>query len=104
MDSKSLSPVERALVKATIAGRELVCGDHDPSRLAVSEDERFLVRAEVIRDLLLGRYIEDSHPQGLRLARARIVGALDIDRLAPIIGLGLSLCAVDRQMTMRGAC
>lgn len=92
MGVKSLSPVERALVEAVIAGRELVCGDLDPARLAVSDDERFLVRAEVIRDLLLGRYFEDSHPQGLRLARARIVGALDLDRLAPVVGLGLSLC------------
>jgi hypothetical protein len=103
MGIKSLSPVERALVEAVIAGRELVCGDLDPARLAVSHDERFLVRAEVIRDLLLGRYLEDSHPQGLRLARARIVGALDLDRLVPVVGLGLSLCAVDRPVTMRGA-
>lgn len=85
MDTKGLSPVERALVKAIIAGHELACGDLDPARLAVSEDERFLVRAEFIRDLLLGRYIEDSHPQRLRLARARIVGALDLDRLAPTL-------------------
>ena len=103
MDAKELSAVERALVKAVAAGHELACGDLDPSRLAVSEDERFLIRAEVIRDLLLGRYIERSHPQGLRLSHARIVGALDLDRLAPVVGLGLSLCAVDRPVTMRGA-
>jgi hypothetical protein len=103
METKDLSPVERALVEAIIAGHELTCGGLDPGRLAVSEDERYLVRAEVIRDLLLGRYIEHSHPQGLRLARARIVGALDLDRLAPIVGLGLWHCAVDQPVTMRGA-
>jgi len=103
MDTRDLSRVERALVEAIAAGHELACGDLDPARLAVSEDERYLVRAEVIRDLLLGRYIKHSHPQGLRLARARIVGALDLDRLAPIVGLGLSLCAVDKPVTMRGA-
>lgn len=103
MESMDLSPVERALVEAVIAGHELACGGLDPARLAVSEDQRYLVRAEVIRDLLLGRYLEQSHPQGLRLARARIVGALDLDRLAPIIGLGLSQCAVDQPVTMRGA-
>jgi len=103
MESKDLSPVERALVEAIIAGHELACGGLDPARLAVTEDHRYLVRAEVIRDLLLGRYLEQSHPQGLRLARARIIGALDLDRLAPIIGLGLSQCVVDQPVTMRGA-
>src|SRR5205814_4364834 len=43
------------------------------------------------------------HPQGLRLGRARIVGPLDLDRLAPVMGLGLSLCVVDRPVTMLGA-
>src|SRR5713101_2584640 len=57
MDTKDLSRVERALVEAIAAGHELACGDLDPARLAVSEDERYLVRAEVIRDLLLGRYL-----------------------------------------------
>ena len=103
METKDLSPVERALVEAVIAGHELTCGGLDPGRLAVSDDERYLVRAEVIRDLLLGRHIEHSHPQGLRLARARIVGALDPDQLAPVVGLGLSHCAVDQPVTMRGA-
>lgn len=103
METKNLSPVERALLQAVITGRELNCSDLDPASLAVSDDERHLVRAEVIRDILVGRYNGHSGLQGLRLGRARIVGALDLDRLAPVVGLGLSFCAVDQLVTMRGA-
>lgn len=103
MDKTSFSPIECDLVQAVIDGRELVCSNLDPASLAVSDDEQYIIRAEVIRDILLGRHVEDSGPRGLRLARARIVGRLDLDRLAPVMGLGLSFCVLDHPVTMLGA-
>lgn len=96
-------PIECDLVQAVIDGRELVCSDLDPASLAVSDDEQYIIRAEVIRDILLGRHVEDPGARGLRLARARIVGRLDLDRLSPIMGLALSFCVLDHPVTMQGA-
>lgn len=103
MDKTSFSPVECDLVQAVIDGRELVCSNLDPASLAVSDSEQYIIRAEVIRDILLGRHVEDPGARGLRVARARIVGQLDLDRLAPVMGLALSFCALDHPVTMQGA-
>ena len=99
----SFSAIERDLVQAVAAGRELTCGDLDPASLANSDDKRYVIRAEVIRDLLLGRHVEHLDPRGLRLAAARISGTLDLDRLASVVGIELSGCAFDEPVTMRGA-
>jgi hypothetical protein len=96
-------PIECDLVQAVIDGREPVCSDLDPASLAVSDDEQYIIRAEVIRDILLGRHVEDPGARGLRLARARIVGRLDLDRLSPVMGLALSFCVLDHPVTMQGA-
>lgn len=103
VDTDKLSPIERELVRAVIAGRELVCSDLDPASLAVSDDEGCQIRAEVIREILLGRHIQHLDPQGMRIAGARIIGTLDLDQLAPTVGFGFSQCAVDQPLTMRGA-
>jgi len=102
VDKTDLRPIEHDLIQAVITGRELVCSNLDPASLAVSDDEQYLIRAEVIRDILLGNHLEDSEPRGLRLARARITGRLDLDRLTPIMGLALSFCALNHPLSMRG--
>jgi hypothetical protein len=98
-----LKPLERQLAQAVVSGRELVCSDLDPATLAVTDDERYQIRAEVLRDILIGRHVDHPHPQALRLSHARIVGSLNLDQLAPIIGFELSLCVADEPLTMRGA-
>ena len=103
MDKTCLRPIECDLVQAVIDGSELVCSNLDPASLAASDGERDIIRAEVIRDILLGRHVEDAGPRGLRLARARIVGRLDLDRLAPVMGLALSSCVLDHPVTMQGS-
>jgi hypothetical protein len=85
-----------------MTGRELVCGELDPALLAVSGDQQRIIRAEVIRDILVGRHVKNPGPHGLRLTHARITGSLDLDRLTPIMGLALSFCVLDHPITMRG--
>lgn len=102
MDTSCLRAKERDLTKAVISGSELVCSNLDPTSLAVSDDEQYIIRAEVIRDILLGRHIKHSDPQGLRLTSARIIGKLDLDRLTPVMGLALSRCTLDQPITMQG--
>jgi len=64
-----LTKTERQLIDAAMAGEPVTCAD----------DGRH-VRAEVIRDLLVGRHGEPD-PRGLRLLDAEITGQLDVDGL-----------------------
>jgi hypothetical protein len=98
-----LSRIEKDLIRHVAAGDELTCSDLDAASLAASGDERHLIRAEVIRDVLLGRHVEIPDPRGLRLVAARITGALDLDRLVAITGLELRKCVVDQSVTMQAA-
>ncbi|MCP2196836.1 hypothetical protein LX90_000499 [Lentzea flava] len=74
----------------------------DVGRLAASTARSRLVRAELIRELLLGRR-GDLDPRGVRLARARIVGELDLDMVHAVAGLWLNGCAIDKQIRAKCA-
>jgi hypothetical protein len=103
MDTFRLNPIERDLVRAVAAGEEMHCSDCDPASLASSDYEGHVIQAKVIRDILLGHYVEHLDPRGLRLRGARIIGPLDLARLVPVTGLELSSCAVDELVSLRGA-
>lgn len=104
MDNTDLRPIECDLLQAVITGHELVCSNLDPASLAASDEENCIIRAEVLRDILLGHHhVGDSEPRALRLARARIMGRLNLDRLTTTMGLALSFCALDHPITIQGA-
>jgi hypothetical protein len=84
---------EEELVEAARQGKELVCSDLDVETLATSDDPAHIVRAELIRELLLGRH-GDLDPRGVRIRGARIVGELDLDHVSASVGLGLKKCAI----------
>src|SRR3979490_1360093 len=60
------------------------------------------VRAELVRELLLGRRGE-LDPRGIRFRGARIVGGLDPDYVRSATGLRLVRCAVNETITARDA-
>src|ERR1700716_2121400 len=91
-DSHELTALEQELVTATVAGQELVCSYLAPDQLAESDDPGHAVRAEVIRDLLLGRHGDRLDPRGLRVTGARITGQLDLTGLHSPIALALNRC------------
>lgn len=53
-----------------------------------------VVRAEVLRELLLGRH-GDLHPRGLRLEGVRIEGTLDLDSAKAVVGMLFTDCVFD---------
>lgn len=89
---RGLGPQERKLVIAARHGRRLRCTD-PRSRV---------VRAEVIRDLLRGRYgVLD--PRGVNLSGARIEGALDLEGVLSVAGLNLTDCRLSHPVVARDA-
>ncbi|TWP51520.1 hypothetical protein FKR81_15065 [Lentzea tibetensis] len=88
-----LTDHERELIKAARRGSEMVCSSQEVSELFSSANPAVEIRAELIRDLLIGRY-GALDPRGVRVRRARIVGELDLDRVSGITGFALVECAV----------
>lgn len=84
-----LSEVEEQLRRAALRGDEL--------DLRGSADRE--VRAEVVRDLMLG----PVDPRGLRLRGATVVGTLDLDGLRTPVRLRLRDSALPQALTLRGA-
>jgi len=85
-----LTDRESALVDAAREGTVLVC------------DGKTRIRAEVIRELLLGRRGE-LDPRGIRLHKAKIIDILDLDHVTAAVGLDLVDCAVEERMTLSHA-
>jgi hypothetical protein len=84
-----LTDRESALVDAAREGTVLVC------------DGKARIRAELVRELLLGRRGE-LDPRGIRLHKARIIGVLDLDYVTGAVGLDLVDCTVE-SMTLSHA-
>lgn len=61
-----------------------------------------VVRADVIRDLLLGRY-GSVDPRGVQLSGARIDGALDLEGVVSTAGLNLTDCRLSHPVVARDA-
>jgi hypothetical protein len=75
----NLTADESALVTAAREGRVLTCDAP--------------IRAELIRELLLGRHGE-LDPRGVRLHGARVSGELDLDYVTAVVGLDLVDCVL----------
>lgn len=76
-----LADAEQALVDAACEGRELICaGDTE-------------IRAELIRELLLGKRGELA-PRGVQLRQARLTGEMDLEHVTAVAGLSLVDCDI----------
>jgi hypothetical protein len=103
MHAHDLTPRERELAEGVARGRQLTCSQLRPEQLADTDDEQHTVRAEVIRNILIGRLVDDPDPRGVRLAGAHITGMLDLDGARCNLGLDLQQCWLDRPITARYA-
>ncbi|MQA96680.1 MAG: hypothetical protein GEV11_19300 [Streptosporangiales bacterium] len=99
MEIGDLTAVEHDLLEHVAAGTVLTCSTLDPDELRYSNVALHQVRAEVIREILAGGLGEWRDPRGVRIAGARITGALDLDHVEAHVGLSLSGCWVDEMIT-----
>ncbi|MFS8103142.1 hypothetical protein LFM09_39045, partial [Lentzea alba] len=86
-----MTEFEKRLIGFAQRGELLVCPASAPS-----------VRAELIRELLLGRHGE-LDPRGVQLQAARIKGTFDLDYVTASVGLFLHDCVVDEPVEARYA-
>lgn len=70
--------------------------------LATTDDPARWVRADLIRDLLLGRHGE-LDPRGVRITGMRVVGQLDLDHVTTTVRLELTACALPEPISCRQA-
>ncbi len=98
----NLSDREKKLVTAARRGGELVCSNLAPEALATSEDPAHVVRAELIRELLLGRRGE-LDPRGIVLYGARITGQLDLNYITTSVGVALVMCHITNPVVLNQA-
>ncbi len=87
---EDLTADEQALVDASRAGR------------VMTGDDGTEIRAELIRELVLGRRGEPD-PRGVRLAGANVVGTLDLAHVTATVGLGLVDCLVAERIVLTAA-
>ncbi len=106
MAGKSLSEVssrERALVDALTSGCVAACSQLTVEQLAATQNPRYTIRAELIRELVLGRSGDRLDPLGVRLHGARITGTLDLTHVPAVVGLELRGCYFERAVLLTGA-
>jgi hypothetical protein len=93
-EPNTLTDPERWLVEHTLNGSllDFAAGDpYEPVTTSSWGDNR-TIRAEVIRDILLGRLATQPDPRGLQLCGAKIAGRLDLTYVASNIPLKLIYC------------
>ncbi|MEU5694348.1 hypothetical protein [Actinosynnema sp. NPDC020468] len=99
----NLSPVEEAVIAAACRGTwTRPDTDLTPEQLADTEDPGLRVRAELIRELLMGRRGE-LDPRGVLIRGVRVVGKLDLDHVVAVTGLALFACSLPDGITCRHA-
>jgi hypothetical protein len=98
-----LSSREQELVEVVTVGNVLECSQLPREQLAATEDPQHIIRAEVLRDVLLERYSKPLDPRGIRLRGARIIGTLDLIHIQTGIGIELRNCFIDQTMLLAEA-
>jgi hypothetical protein len=97
-----LTDVEVRLVEAAWNGEVFRCSSLSPAELAVSDDRTYLIRAEVLRELLLG-WRGEIDPRGVQVRGARLTGRFDLSYLQAQVGLALLECLVEEEVALREA-
>ncbi len=72
-------------------------------QLATTDSPRYSVRAELLRELVLGRGGERLDPLGVRLHGARITGTLDLTHVPAVVGLELRDCFFEHPVLLVSA-
>ncbi|MGH3822582.1 MAG: hypothetical protein ACRDRA_07045, partial [Pseudonocardiaceae bacterium] len=106
MASKSLSEAssrELALIDALGSGCVVECSTLTVEQLAATDNPRHSVRAELLRELVLGRSGEQLDPLGVRLHGARITGTLDLTHVPAVVGLELRGCFFEHPVLLVSA-
>ncbi|MGH3771563.1 MAG: hypothetical protein ACRDRW_09240 [Pseudonocardiaceae bacterium] len=106
MASKSLSEVsarELALVDAVRSGCVVECSTLSTEQLGTTDNPRYTIRAELLRELVLGRGGERLDPLGVRVHGARITGTLDLTHVPAAVGLELRGCFFERAVLLVSA-
>ncbi|GAA3464264.1 hypothetical protein ACFFSW_07475 [Saccharothrix longispora] len=93
------TPQERLLVTVAVQGAEYACSALTVEDLVEMTDPAHVIRADVIRDLLLGRHGE-LDPRGVRVSGARIVDRLDLDHVTAAAGVELLGCVITEPITV----
>jgi hypothetical protein len=104
--SRSLSEIsssEPALIDALASGCVVECSKLSVEQLAATENPRYTIRAELLRELVLGRSGERLDPLGVRVHGARIIGTLDLTHVPAAVGIELRGCVFERPVLMVSA-
>jgi hypothetical protein len=94
---------ELALIDALGSGCVVECSNLTVEQLATTENPRYSVRAELLRELVLGRGDERLDPLGVRLHGARITGTLDLTHVPAAVGMELRGCFFDHDVLLVSA-
>jgi hypothetical protein len=86
---------ERELVEAVNAGHVLECSQLSTEQLSATGDPKHIIRAELLRELLLTRCDKPLDPRGVRVRGARITGVLDLTHVQTAVGIELRSCSFD---------
>ncbi|MGB6165474.1 MAG: hypothetical protein WBF75_23455 [Pseudonocardiaceae bacterium] len=104
--SKGLSEVssrERALAGALASGCVVECSTLSTEQLGTTDNPRYTIRAELLRELVLGRSGERLDPLGVRVHGARITGMLDLTHVPAAVGIELRGCFFERTVLLVSA-
>jgi hypothetical protein len=94
---------ERELVEAVNAGHVLECSQLSTEQLSATGDCKHIIRAELLRELLLTRCGKPLDPRGVRVRGARITGVLDLTHVQAAVGIELGSCSFDHPLLMQDA-
>ncbi|MDQ3761000.1 MAG: hypothetical protein M3460_04675 [Actinomycetota bacterium] len=106
MAGKSLSEVssrERTLIDTLTSGCVVECSKLTVEQLAAIDHPRYTIRAEFLRELVLGRNGEFLDPLGVRVHGARVTGTLDLTHVPAAVGLELRSCFFERAVLLVSA-
>lgn len=102
MDMTDLTPLERRIWQAFPRGGAIDVVQDEGADPALRGAER-TVRAEVVRELLLGGSAESGQAPALRLSGARITGVLDLRHAEIPHPISLTSCHFQRPLDFQGA-
>lgn len=92
-----LSPLEHALVDAVSRDEPLVVAEQCPGEVI---DPAGIVRARVVRDILLGRLCPQPGPRGVRMRGVVLSGQLDLAAVRSDVALNLVHCRLPQPVLL----
>lgn len=96
----TLSAAELAVVQAALQGNEANSNDTDLDALTSTNDTKYVVRAKVLRDLLLGLHGR-LHPRGIQLVGYRISEELDLYYCECVAAIRIENCVFAEAINLK---